>query len=324
MRRREFIGLIGGAAAWPIAVRAQQPTIPMIGFLHSGYPESFANPVAAFRNGLSESGFAEGQNVAIEFRWTAGQDSRLPELAADLVRRRATVVVAPTTPAAIAAKAATTTVPIVFAMGGDPVALGLVAGLARPGSNITGISFQTVELASKRLGLLHELVPGAAGIAALVHPTSVLTKSFMNDVQAGAAALGLQIDVLHAATPRDIDAAFTKLQLNPHPLLTSAEALFTSRRAQLIVLAARHAIPAVYHLREFAEIGGLMSYGPDLANVYRQLGIYTGRVLKGEKPSDLPIQQPTKFEFVINLNTARALGLEIPPTLLARADEVIE
>jgi putative ABC transport system substrate-binding protein len=326
IRRREFITLIGGAAAaWPLAARAQQPErMPVIGFLHSGSPESFAIPVAAFRNGLSESGYAEGHNVVIEFRWTAGQDARLPELATDLVRRRVAVIVAPTTPAAIAAKAATTTVPIVFTMGGDPVALGLVASLARPGGNVTGISFQTAELAAKRLGLLHDLMPGISRVAALVNPNSVLTEAFINDLQAGAVILGLKVDVHSAASNRDIDAAFAKLAPKPGALLISPDALFTSKRAQLTILAARHAIPAIYPLREFADIGGLMSYGPDFANVYRQAGLYAGRVLKGEKPSDLPIQQPTKFELVINLNTARAIGLDVPPTLLARADDVIE
>jgi putative ABC transport system substrate-binding protein len=323
MRRRAFITLLGGAAAWPLAARGQQSIMPVIGFLHSGSPESFVNPVAAFRNGLGETGYADGHNVAIEFRWTAGQDARLPELAADLVRRRVSVIVTPTTPAAIAAKAATTSVPIVFAMGGDPVALGLVASLARPGRNITGISFQTAELAAKRLGLLHDLMSGSPRVAALVNPNSVLTEAFINDLQGGAAILGLQVDLHYAATNRDIDAAFAKLML-PSALLISPDALFTSRRAQITTLAARHVIPAIYPLREFADIGGLMSYGPDFANVYRQAGIYTGRILKGEKPSDLPIQQPTKFELVINLNTARAIGIEVPPTLLARADEVIE
>ena len=325
MRRREFIAALSGAAVWPLAARAQQPErMPVIGFLHSGSPESFAIPVAAFRNGLSESGYAEGHNVVIEFRWTAGQDARLPELATDLVRRRVAVIVAPTTPAAIAAKAATTTVPIVFTMGGDPVALGLVASLARPGGNVTGISFQTAELAAKRLGLLHDLMPGISRVAALVNPNSVLTEAFINDLQAGAVILGLKVDVHSAASNRDIDAAFAKLAPKPGALLISPDALFTSKRAQLTILAARHAIPAIYPLREFADIGGLMSYGPDFANVYRQAGLYAGRVLKGEKPSDLPIQQPTKFELVINLNTARAIGLDVPPTLLARADEVIE
>ena len=325
MRRREFIAALSGAAVWPLTARAQQPErMPVIGFLHSGSPESFAIPVAAFRNGLSESGYAEGHNVVIEFRWTAGQDARLPELATDLVRRRVAVIVAPTTPAAIAAKAATTTVPIVFTMGGDPVALGLVASLARPGGNVTGISFQTAELAAKRLGLLHDLMPGISRVAALVNPNSVLTEAFINDLQAGAVILGLKVDVHSAASNRDIDAAFAKLAPKPGALLISPDALFTSKRAQLTILAARHAIPAIYPLREFADIGGLMSYGPDFANVYRQAGLYAGRVLKGEKPSDLPIQQPTKFELVINLNTARAIGLDVPPTLLARADEVIE
>jgi putative ABC transport system substrate-binding protein len=324
VRRREFILALGSAAAWPLAARAQPERMPVIGFLHSGSPESFAVPVAAFRNGLSESGYAEGHNVVIEFRWTAGQDARLPELAADLVRRRAAVIVAPTTPAAIAAKAVTTSVPIVFTMGGDPVALGLVASLARPGGNVTGISFQTAQLAAKRLGLLHDLMPGIARVAALVNPNSVLTEPFINDLQAGAVILGLKVDVHSAASHRDIDAAFANLAPKPDALLISPDALFTSKRAQLTILAARHAIPAIYPLREFADIGGLMSYGPDFANVYRQAGLYAGRVLKGEKPSDLPIQRPTKFELVINLNTARAIGLEVPPTLLARADEVIE
>jgi putative tryptophan/tyrosine transport system substrate-binding protein len=326
MRRREFITLLGGAAAWPGVARAQQPAMPVVGYLHSSSPETNVNYVAAFRKGLSEAGFVEGQNVAIEFRWAGGQASRLPELAADLVRRRVTVITTPAnTPAALAAKAATTSIPIVFAIGGDPVVLGLVTSLNRPGSNATGVSFQTVELVTKRLGLLRELAPHATHFVALVNPNTAFTEVVVKDLQASARALGLSVEILDAGTSGEIDAAFVHLTQKPgSALLLSPDAFFTSRRAQIVTLAARHALPTVYNQREFAEIGGLVSYGPSFPDVYQQTGIYVGRVLKGEKPADLPVVQPTKFELVVNLNTAKALGLSVPQTLLALADEVIE
>jgi len=282
--------------------------------------------VAAFRKGLAEAGYVEGQNVAIEFRWAAGHDDRLPELAADLIRRRVAVIATPlSTQAALAAKAATTTIPIVFGTGGDPVALGLVTSFNRPGGNVTGISFMTAEMGAKLLGLLHELVPQAARFVALVNPTSSLAEPFIKDLQGGARSLGLQAEVLYAGTDREIDAAFaTLVQKRADALLIAPDALFTSRRAELAALSLRHAVPATHVIREFAEAGGLMSYGPNLANAYQQTGIYTGRVLKGEKPADLPVQQPIKFELVINLKTAKALGLNVPDKLLALADEVIE
>ncbi len=282
--------------------------------------------MAAFRKGLAEAGYVEGQNVAIEFRWAAGHDDRLPELAADLIRRRVAVIATPlSTQAALAAKAATTTIPIVFGTGGDPVALGLVTSFNRPGGNVTGISFMTAEMGAKLLGLLHELVPQAARFVALVNPTSSLAEPFIKDLQGGARSLGLQAEVLYAGTDREIDAAFaTLVQKRADALLIAPDALFTSRRAELAALSLRHAVPATHVIREFAEAGGLMSYGPNLANAYQQTGIYTGRVLKGEKPADLPVQQPIKFELVINLKTAKALGLNVPDKLLALADEVIE
>jgi ABC-type uncharacterized transport system substrate-binding protein len=327
MKRREFITLLGGAAAaWPLAARAQQPAVPVVGYLHSSSPETDVNYVAAFRKGLSEAGFVDGQNAAIEFRWAAGQFDRLPELAADLVRRRVAVIATPAnTPAALAAKAATATIPIVFAIGGDPVALGLVASLNRPGGNATGVSFQTAELVAKRLGLLRELAPQATRFVALVNPNTAFTETVVKDLQAAARAFGLSLEILHATTSNEIDAAFVDLAQKPgSALLTSPDAFFTSRRAQIVTLAARHGLPVVYNQREFAEIGGLVSYAPSFPNVYQQTGLYTGRVLKGEKPSDLPVVQPTKFELVVNLNTAKALGIAIPNTMLAVADEVIE
>jgi putative ABC transport system substrate-binding protein len=325
--RREFITLLlGGAAAWPLAARAQQQTMPVVGFLHSSSAEPNANRVAAFRKGLSEAGYVEGQNVVIEFRWAEGQDDRLPDLAADLIRRRVAVIATPaSTEAALAAKAATTSIPIVFAIAADPVALGLIASLNRPGGNITGVSFQFVELVSKQLGMLRELVPGANRFVALVGPNAALADAVVKDLQASASALGLPIEILRGGTAREIDAAFENLVQKPGGAMwVSPDAFFTGRRAQIVTLAARHALPAIYYAREFAEIGGLMSYGANVANGYQLTGIYVGRVLKGEKPADLPVVQPTKFELVINLNTARAVGIAIPNTLLALADEVIE
>jgi ABC-type uncharacterized transport system substrate-binding protein len=328
MRRREFITLVGGAAVgWPLAARAQQPAIPVIGWLHAGSPESSANRVAAFRRGLNETGYFEGQNVAVEYRWAEGRYQRFPELAAELVRRQVSVIVTPGNPvAANAAKAATSTIPIVFAIGGNPVEYGLVASLARPGGNVTGINFFVTELAAKRLGLLRELLLTAARVGVLVNPANPPTaQSTVRDVQTAADDIGLQVHILNASTIREIDAAYTSLvRQRADALLVAGDGFFNSRRVQLAMLAVRHAIPATYSAREYAEAGGLMSYGTNFADTDRQVGIYTGRILKGAKPADLPVLQSTKFELVINLQAARMLGLEVPPLLLARADDVIE
>jgi len=326
IKRREFITLLGGAAAWPLGAHAQQAAMPVVGYLHSGSAEASSALVAAFRKGLSEAGFVEGQNVALEFRWAAGQEDRLREMAADLVRRRVAVIATPaSTAGALAAKAATATIPIVFAVGGDPVAAGLVKSLNRPGGNVTGISFQTVELVGKELDLLRELAPQAKRFAALVNPNLVLAEANVKALQASAANLGVSVEILHASTVKEIDAAFADLAHEAgSALLISPDPFFTGRRAQLATLAARYAIPASYTVREFVETGGLMSYGPSFQNVYQLTGIYTGRVLKGDKPADLPVQQPTKFDLVINLTTARAIGITVPDKLLALADEVIE
>ena len=324
MKRRAFITLLSGAAAWPLTARAQQPAMPVVGFLHSGSLEPNVTRVGAFRKGLGEAGYVEGQNVAIEFRWAAGQDDRLPDLAADLIHRRVAVITTPgSTPASIAAKAATTTIPIVFAIGSDPVALGLVASLNRPGGNATGVNIQLAELVAKQLGMLRELAAGANRFIALVNPNTAYTDAVVKDLQASASKLGLPIEILRAGATSM--GPFAKLVQKPGgALLVGPDAVFVSRRAQIVTLAARHALPAIYFARDFAQIGGLMSYGPNLAVMYQQTGIYVGRVLKGEKPTDLPVLQPTNFELVVNLNTARALGLEVPPSLLALADEVIE
>jgi putative ABC transport system substrate-binding protein len=326
MNRRAFIALLGGAAtAWPLAARAQQPAMPVVGFLGAGLPGPFAPQVAAFRQGLAEAGYVEGRNVTIEYRWAEGQYDRLPAMAAELVHRQVAAIVTFPIPAAIAAKAATATIPIVFNVAGDPVRLGLVAGLARPGSNATGVNSFLAELGAKQLGLLHELLPKAARIGLLVNPTNANVEGVTKDVTAAAATLGVQIDVVQASDSREIEAAFATLVRNKaNALLIGSDVFFSSRRVQLATLTTRHAIPAVQNVREFAEVGGLMSYGTSLTEAFRQLGVYTGRILKGAKPADLPVVQSTKFEFVINLPTARALGIEIPPTLLARADEVIE
>jgi putative ABC transport system substrate-binding protein len=325
MRRREFIALFGGAATWPIAARAQQRPPAVIGFLSSSALADRARYLPAFRQGIRETGYVEGQNVAIEYRWAQDQYDRLPDLAADLVRSQVTVIAAHDTPSAIVAKAATTTIPIVFASGGDPVKLGLVASLNRPGGNVTGITFILAELGAKHLGLLHELQPGAVRVGVLVDPNFPLIESFVSDVQAAASSIRKQIEVLEAPTGRDIDTAFARLAQKPtDALLVAPSPFLNNRRVQLVTLAAYHRVPAIYPQREAAEAGGLMSYGTSLSDAYRQAGVYTGRILKGEKPVDLPVIQSSKFEFVINLNTAKAFGLSFPPGLLAIADEVIE
>jgi putative tryptophan/tyrosine transport system substrate-binding protein len=328
MRRREFITLLGGAAAaWPIAARAQQQAMPVIGLLHPTSLEAFFDRLRGFRQGLKDIGYVEGENVTIEYRWAEGQYDRLPELAAELVRRRVAVIAATGgPPAAFAAKAATTTIPIVFLVGDDPVKLGLVASLARPGGNVTGINFFAVELAAKRLELLRELVPGVTRIAVLVNPASAeVTASTLRDVETAARAITPQMQIFNVTSSREIDAAFaTLVRERVDTVFVSSGSFFADRRVQLVLLATRHAIPAIYPFRDFAEAGGLMSYGASLTDAYRQVGVYVGRILKGAKPADLPVAQSTKFELVINAQAARVLGLTIPPTLLARADEVIE
>jgi putative ABC transport system substrate-binding protein len=326
MRRRNFIaGLAGTTIAWPLAARAQQSAVPVVGILQPGSPEVYVHFMEAFRKGLGESGYVEGKNVVIESRWPRIESNRLTELATELVNHHVAVIATPfSLPASLAAKAATTTIPIVFGTGGDPVEAGLVASLNRPGSNITGVSVMNVELGAKRLGLLHELLPNASRFSVLVNPKSPLTTSFVASVQA-AAAVGWQYEILTASTNREIDVAFGRLvQEHADALLIGPDALFTNRCVQLAILAARHALPAIHGNREFAEAGGLMSYGPSVTDLFHLVGIYTGRVLKGERPADLPVVLPTKFELVINLQTAKTFGLVVPPTLLARADEVIE
>ena len=325
--RRDVIRLVAGAAvAWPLAARAQQPAMPVVGFLGTTTPDDFASRVAAFREGLKEVGYIEGQNVAIEYRWPEGHYDRLPMLAADLVRRQVAVIAAVGgEPSPLAAKAATATIPIVFSLGTDPVRLGLVASLNRPGGNMTGVYFLQSELGAKRLGLLHELLPKATVIGLLVNPNFAESESHAKDVQEAAVSIGLQIYIVRASTVDELDTAFaTLVQQKVGALIHANDAFFLSERQSLIALAARHALPTIYPWREFVVDGGLMSYSPSLVQAYRQAGEYTGKILKGAKPADLPIVQPNKFEFVINLKTAKALGLTFPPGLFAIADEVIE
>jgi putative tryptophan/tyrosine transport system substrate-binding protein len=326
MRRRDFITLVGGAsAAWPFAARAQQPAMPVIGFLQGASPEAYAPMMTAFRQGLKEAGYVEGHNVAIEYRWAEGHYDRLPALAADLVRRQVAEIVTVGTPAALAAKAASSIIPIVILVGGDPVQLGLVASLNRPGGNVTGLVGLTVEVEAKRLEVLHELLRTSAAVALLVNPNNPVTEPETKGMRDAARSLGLQLHVLDASTAGEIDAAFEKLiELRAGGLLVSVDAVLTSQRDQIVALAARHAMPAIYGVREFAAAGGLMSYGLDVSDSYRQVGIYAGKILKGAKPADLPVQRVVRVEFVINLKTAKTLGLTFPITLLGRADEVIE
>jgi putative ABC transport system substrate-binding protein len=326
VRRREFISLLGGAAAaWPLAARAQQPTMPVVGFLGSTSPDLYAHLVRAYRQGLSEAGYDEGRNVTIDFRWAESQYERLPALATELVDRRVTVIAAGPLPAAVTAKAATTTIPIVFSIGVDPVAFGLVASLNRPGGNVTGVTNLNLELGPKQLEVLRELLPTATVIAALVNPTNPNADSHTSDLQTAARKLGIQLQVLHASSERDFETVFTSLvQARASGLVIGADAFLLSRTKQLGALSARHAVPAINQFRKFVEAGGLLSYGSSITDSYRQLGVYTGRILNGEKPADLPVQQSTKVGLIINLKTAKTLGVEIPPTLLARADEVIE
>ena len=328
MRRREFIKVIAGsAAAWPLAAPAQQPAIPVVGYLGSETPEKFGIRLSAFQQGLSAMGFDDGRNVKIEYRWADGQIDRFPTLAADLVRQKVSVIATPGSGvAALAAKAATTTIPVVFETGLDPIAAGLVKSLSRPEGNITGITSLNVAVAPKGLELLHELIPQANSLAVLVNPANpVNTDTNLKNLEAPARARGLQLHVLNASTERDFDAAFARLvQLHAGGLIVAPDIIFNSRAQQLAVLTLKHAVPAVHTVREFAVAGGLVSYGGDIKETHRQAGIYTGRILKGEKPADLPVQQVTKVELVINLKTAKALGLNVPNTLIGRADEVIE
>jgi len=323
--RRELLAALGGAAAWPLAAGAQQPAMPVIGYLNLGSPESDASRLTGLRRGLSQTGYVEGRNFVIEYRWAGNQVERLPALAADLVQRQVTVIVATGTPPALAGKAATTSIPIVFGVGADPVQLGLVASLNRPGGNLTGFNEIVSELGAKGLALLHELIPSVAMIGTLENPNSPVSQLMTRDMLAAAPVIGVKVQILKVGTDREIDAAFMNLvQARTGALLVSNDVFFNSRIEQLVALAARHAIPTMYSHREFVVAGGLISYGTSLIETYRQVGLYTGRILKGEKPADLPVIQPTKIELLINLKTAKVLGLEVPPKLLALADEVIE
>jgi len=325
-RRREFITLLGGAAAWPLAARAQQPAMPVIGFIRDGSADANARNVAAFRKGLNETGTVEGQNVTVEYHWLEGRHDHLPALMADLVRRQVAVIATAGNVPALAAKAATATTPIVFGIGDDPVRLGLVTSLARPGGNATGINFFNAELTAKRLRLLHDLVPKAVRVAVLLNPANASSTEFqLRIVQEAAPTVGLQLQILNATTIGEIDAAFATLERErPDALFVAGDAFFISRAVQFATLTARGRIPATYSVRDHVAVGGLMSYGTDFTEAFRQVGVYTGKILKGAKPVDLPVVQSTKFEFIINMQTARALGLEVPAQLLATVDEVIE
>jgi putative tryptophan/tyrosine transport system substrate-binding protein len=325
MRRREFITVLGGAVVWPRAARAQQPKMPVIGYLSASSPVTRTHLVTAFGRGLRESGYVEGENVAIEYRWAQDKYDRLPDLAADLVRRHVAVIAATDTPSASAAKSITATLPIVFASGGDPVSEGLVASVNRPSGNLTGVSFMSSELGAKQLGLLHALLPRAVHVAVLVDPNWPITEAFLSGVQAAASTINKQIEVLSARTSSDIDTAFANFAQKPvDALLVGPSALANNRRVQLVTLASYHRVPAIYSWRESADAGGLLSYGPNITDAHRQVGAYAGRILKGQKPADLPVMQSAKFEFVINLNTAKAFGINIPPEVLAVADAAIE
>jgi putative ABC transport system substrate-binding protein len=325
MRRREFITLLGGATAWPVAAYAQQPGLPVVGFLHVASPGAFPHLLAGFRQGLKDAGVIEGQNATIEFRWAEGRYDRLPVLAAALVRQRVSVLVAVGgEDSALAAKAATTTIPIVFLVARDPALTGLVASLSRPGGNATGVNLYGAELGAKRLGLLHDLVPTASVVGLLLNPGYLTAEVEVRDVNAAARRIGCEILLLNASNDSEIDAAFAAMRTRISALLVGTDPFFNSRRQHIVLLAAREAVPVMFDQREFAAAGGLISYGTSLADAYRQVGIYAARILRGEKPSELPVLQPTKFELVINLKTARTLGLPVPPTLLATADEVIE
>jgi ABC-type uncharacterized transport system substrate-binding protein len=326
MRRREFITLLGGAAAaWPLTARAQQ-AVPVVGVLSAEWPNLFSDRLRAFHDGLRETGYVEGRNLAIEYRWAEGRNDRLPALATELVRRQVTVLVATSTPAVLAARIATTTIPIVFFVAADPVQLGLVTSLSRPEGNLTGVVTLNVEVAAKRLQLLHELVPTATIVALLVNPSNTaLAETITKELEAAARTLGVQLHVLHASSERELDTAFaTLVQLRAGALVIGADALFNSRSEQLAELTIRHRVPAIYQFREFVSTGGLMAYGSTVLDTYRPLGVYTGRILKGEKPAELPVQQATKVELVINMKTAKALGLTVPLPLIGRVDEVIE
>jgi ABC-type uncharacterized transport system substrate-binding protein len=325
MRRREFIAALGGAVAWPLAARGQQPAMPVIGFVNGGSPEGYRRSLSSFFNGLSEIGYVEGRSVAIEYRWAEGQYDRIPAFVADLVHRRVNVIAATSTPAALAAKKAANTIPVVFTTAGDPVQLGLVGSLSRPDSNLTGATTMAVEVAPKRLELMHEVMPKATSMALLVNPANPMVETVLRDSQAAAATFGLKLHILHASNEQDLAPVFaTMAQARAEALVIGIDNVFTNRSKEIAGLAARHRMPAIYQYPEFTAAGGLMSFGGNSTETWRLAGIYAGRILKGETPANLPVQQVTKVELIINLKTAKALGLEIPPSLLARADEVIE